>query len=531
MYMPHLYRTSWIGRALMRTDTWLWRCLAAGLFAAAMLPLLATPVLPLIDFYDHLARFFVLAHLNSGDGLANFYQAHWSLIPDIGVDVIGVPILRFISPLLAAKIIVAAILAVQYSGALYFHRVLTGRNSLLVAVLLLPLLYSYILNWGFANFLLGLGLAFWGAGWWVSKRDNPRLAVPVACLWSVMIYFSHGVTFALYGILLASLEIGFFLSLSERKLRDLVAALSILAIQAIIPAIFFASWSVGVMHSAQIAALQAPLPHTLVGVMPVVHNGLHRLSAILRVEEGPTYWFDIVTFFAQLLIVALLVWRGKFEIVRSAWLMAVMALLLVAAIPSQFLGTSYISDRMPLFAALCLLGALRVTEGPWRAVDRAACGVLVMIAFARIAAIAVQWNGYDGYYREFRTVAARVPPQSLVLEITVGSGHHETNVPRCEMFGPLLVSLFGHVVPLFSDRNQQSLLLTGSLQRARDALQRRAVLPSEKTKDYNPYMSLAGRSGYDVLLVCNRQLLTQPYPAGWKSIAESQHFAVLRAEK
>src|SRR6185369_11860212 len=121
-------------------------------------------------------------------------------------------ILGILPPLLAAKVIAIFILAVLYSGVLYFHRALTGHASLLVAVLLLPLLYSYIFNWGFANFLLGLGLTFWGAGWWLSKRHNPRLAVPVACLWSILIYFSHGATFALYGILLASLGIGFYVT-------------------------------------------------------------------------------------------------------------------------------------------------------------------------------------------------------------------------------------------------------------------------------------------------------------------------------
>ena len=86
---------------------------------------------------------------------------------------------------------------------------LTGQRSLLIAVLLLPLLYSYIFNFGFANFLLGLGFAFWAAGWWLSHRDRPRLAVPVSCLFAVAIFFTHGLAFGLYGILVASLEVGF----------------------------------------------------------------------------------------------------------------------------------------------------------------------------------------------------------------------------------------------------------------------------------------------------------------------------------
>jgi len=515
----------------MQTEAWVWRGSAAGLFALAMIPILATPVLPLIDFYDHVARFFVLAHLTPGAVLAQSYQAHWALLPNIGVDVIGVPILGILPPLLAAKVIAIFILAVLYSGVLYFHRALTGQSSLLVAALLLPLLYSYIFNWGFANFLLGLGFAFWGAGWWLSKRHNPRLAVPVACLWSILIYFSHGATFALYGILLASLEIGFYVTSPSRRLSDLVRMLGLLAIQAIIPAILFAFWSLEVIEAGQIAATRTPPAHVLVGVMPVVHNGLHRLATILRVEEGPAYWFDIATFVLQILAALLLMWRGTLTLARPAIFLIAVAALLIAAVPSQFLGTAYISDRMPLFGALCVLAALHMRAGPWPVMDRAAAGFMIVLVVVRLAAVTVQWHGYDGYYKEFRTVAAKIPPQSVALEIMVGAGHHETDVPRCEMFGPLLVSLYGHAVPLFSDPSQQPLLLAGNLAQARDALQRTAVQPSEKTEDYNPYMSLARQAGYSILLVCNRHLLTKPYPPGWRAVAQTPHFAVLKAER
>ncbi len=210
----------------MNGETARWRGAAAILFLIALAPLLATPVLPLIDFYNHLARFYVLAHIGGDPLLQKYYQAHWSLLPDIGVDVLATPILRVLPPLIAAKVIIAGILALLYSGVLYFHRALTGQRSLLIAVLLLPLLYSYILNWGFANFLLGLGLTFWGAGWWLSAAINGHFwRLPISCVWAIVIYFSHGVTFALYGILLACLEIGIFINTPARRPRELARSL------------------------------------------------------------------------------------------------------------------------------------------------------------------------------------------------------------------------------------------------------------------------------------------------------------------
>ena len=161
-----------------------------------MLPLFSTPVLPLIDFYNHLSRFYVLSHVAAGrDLLRHFFQANWTLLPDIGVDIVGTPILAFVPPMIAGHIIAAGVLnGPLFSGiTLCFNYALTGRPSLLIALLLLPLSYRYVLNWGFANFLLGIGLAFWAAGWWIAHRERPLLAVPLWCaLFAVLIFLCHG---------------------------------------------------------------------------------------------------------------------------------------------------------------------------------------------------------------------------------------------------------------------------------------------------------------------------------------------------
>ena len=71
------------------------RLVMAGLFGVALIPMLVTPVMPLIDFYNHLTRYFVLAHIGADPVLQTYYQAHWTLLPDIGVDLLATPLLRF----------------------------------------------------------------------------------------------------------------------------------------------------------------------------------------------------------------------------------------------------------------------------------------------------------------------------------------------------------------------------------------------------------------------------------------------------
>ncbi len=51
----------------------------------------------------------------------------------------------------------------------------------------------------------------------------------------------------------------------------------------------------------------------------------------------------------------------------------------------------------------------------------------------------------------------------------------------------------------------------------------------ERMHDYNGYMTAAAAAGFDYLLVCNAQLLKEPFPPQLQLIARSAHFALLRA--
>lgn len=493
--------------------------LTGAIFAFAMIPLAVTPVLPLIDFYNHLARFFVLAHVDYSPFLQLYYEARWALLPNIGVDVIGTPLLAVAPPLIAAKLLVAFILLMVFGGALYFHRAVTGRHSLLVAVLLVPLLYSYVLNWGFANFLLGLGLTFWAAGWWVSMRERPALAVPVSVVLALVIFFCHGIAFALYGLLVVSLEAGGFLSSPGRQWGRLARRLALCAAAAVLPVLYFFLWKSGQAPGAgqAVAALNLepiPLPER------IARAGLYHLRTIMRVEEGPAGWFDAATFALQIAAIGVLLRSGRLAIAPAARFMAAVVLILAALPLPTIFGVGYLGDRTPLFAALALLGALVVKPGPWVGRERVLAGVLVAVAVVRIGAIAVHWHSYGDLYAEFRSVAARIPPKSLTMAIAAGSGKHETDVPRCEMFGPLLIAEMGHAGPLFADEKQQPLRLVGPMEGG-GSTGRRPVIT------YADQVTGPLQNGFDAVLVCNSNLLPSPVPQGARALAKTSHFVLI----
>ena len=503
------------------------RLVMAGLFVLALAPLLVTPVLPLIDIYDHIARFHVLSRLDDPLLAAN-YRAHWSLVPDIGLDVISTPLLAVVPPLIAGHLVAALVMATVYGGVLYFNRMLTGKTPLFSALLLLPLLYSYVLNWGFVNFLLGLGFSFWAAGWWIANRSRPLFANTIGGIFALLIFFCHGVAFALYGILLAALELGFFLRARKKRARDFAVSLLLLAAQAVVPALLFLMWERGLGHHGTLAAKSGLSPHDLLASMFVRpgHPGTHRLATILRVEEGPAYWFDIVTFFLQMGLVWFLYRRKQVVLAAEAWPLLAVSLVLVWLCPPIMFGVDYVADRMPLFAALVLLGALGLAPTPRDRTRAAVIGTLTAIVVLRLAVTAWDWHGYAAQFREYESVTADLPKGSLSIGVAVGSGHHESSVPRCEMYGPLLIARQNQIGPLFSTQGQHPLLVQGRVEPAMNFFRGKPV-PNETTRDYNPYLGLVADAGFDNVLICNTQLLSRPFPANFRVVRETPHFALL----
>jgi hypothetical protein len=56
------------------------------------------------------------------------------------------------------------------------------------------------------------------------------------------------------------------------------------------------------------------------------------------------------------------------------------------------------------------------------------------------------------------------------------------------------------------------------------------VSPDERTRDFNPYMAAAASAGFEYLLVCNAHLVARPFSRDMVVVAESLHFALLKAK-
>jgi hypothetical protein len=507
--------------ALAAANSPAWLLLA--IFAVASVPLFATPVLPFIDFYNHLARYHVLATIGGDPVLAENYAAAWRILPNIGLDIVITAALAVVPQAVLAHFTTLLLFAAQFGGVLLFNRALTGRTHWLTAVLIVPLLYSFILNWGFANFLLGLGLMFGACGWWLLWRHRLAVALPVAMLAACAIFLVHGVAFALYGLTLAALELGLWWQSRPRRPDRLLGAIAALAVQAVVPVLLFlaAATSKNAEGLTNADESLARLARTGALADRLWRLAEYRLQTILRVAEGPALWFDAATLVLTVAGLVLMLRRQALKVPPAAWPALALGALLVVVVPPAMFGVGYIADRMPLYLALLLVGCLGVRGRPAPAI----AGALTAVVALRLAAIALDWQGYARDDADFARVAAVLPAGAMVESLFTGTERLDPG-RRCQMYGPRLIGEHGAVGRLFANASQQPLQLAGPLATAVAASRRPSFAERRAPGYFDAVVAGAVRAGFPWLLICDGTGVA--LPAGSRVAAQAGRFTLVR---
>jgi hypothetical protein len=174
-----------------------------ALVAVLAFPFFLVDVPPVLDYPNHLARYFVLAHPDDA-ALSQMYAPHWTILPNLGMDAIGAALLRIGDAHVHGRILLALSLFAPVIGVVAYHFAAFGRFSYwplasgLVA-------YNGPFFLGFMNFLLSLGLALVGAACWIAlRRRNWMLRrVLIGAVAAVLIFFCH-----IFGVVLFALLIG-----------------------------------------------------------------------------------------------------------------------------------------------------------------------------------------------------------------------------------------------------------------------------------------------------------------------------------
>jgi hypothetical protein len=183
-----------------------WFVLAAALLATV--PLLWPTIPPLVDLPGHMGRYRVQLDHDTYAWLGGWYGFRWSLIGNLGVDLLVQALGPILGLEVAVKLIVLTIPALTVIGLLWIAREVHGRIPA-TALFALPLAYNYPFQFGFVNFALSMALALNAFALWLYLARHGRLRwraawfVPLSCL----IWVCHAFGWGVLGILIFSAEL------------------------------------------------------------------------------------------------------------------------------------------------------------------------------------------------------------------------------------------------------------------------------------------------------------------------------------
>ena len=169
------------------------------LSAAAALPAICAPVLPLVDLGGHLARYAVQLDAGRSPVLRSWYSFEWGLLPNLGVDLL----VQLLAPVMglerAVHLIVGAIPPLMVAGMLLLSRAAHGRIAV-NALYALPLAISLPYLYGFANFALSIALSFNAMALWLALERRPVLRTALFVPIGFALWVCHLVGWAVFSL-------------------------------------------------------------------------------------------------------------------------------------------------------------------------------------------------------------------------------------------------------------------------------------------------------------------------------------------
>ena len=191
---------------------------AAGfiLAAALLLPIWTVTFPPLLDYPNHLARNFVLAHLRDPAFSFNrFYRADWGLYPYLGMDASLAVLVRLLPIETAGRVFLSLCALALPAAAVFFLRQVNPPDNATPFWALLTASNIFFLE-GFLNFDLSIAAGFLALGLWLRWLAKPSLARWGAVLAAfTALYFAHLLGFVIVGLVVAA-----YLAFSRRPVRD-----------------------------------------------------------------------------------------------------------------------------------------------------------------------------------------------------------------------------------------------------------------------------------------------------------------------
>lgn len=478
----------------------MWLATALALAVVLLVPFFVVDVPPVLDYPNHLARFFILAHPDD-PVLSKMYAPHWTVLPNLGVDLIGAALLRMTDAHTGGRMLLALSLMSPVAGAIIYHRTVFGTRSYwplasgLVA-------YNACFFLGFMNYLLSLGLALAGAAAWIAlrRRDRSGWKAVAGAVAAIVTFFSHIFGLALLFLLIAADEVA---ELWRRHESGTLTPRAFL--KAAVP-MLVALGPVVVLYGMSPFGDKA----TTFGAWRAISKVMRLVSPFMTTSVALT----LVTTVA--VAVVLIAMRRRITFAPGLPLvLAVLAIVYVAA-PLRLKGGSFIDLRVALMFALLLFAGIQP-----RIARREAMFVaftLAALICVRSAYVGATWIDHRKDVADLRAAIASVEPGARVLVATGYQGEvAQADPERRALFGiyrltrhlPALLAIERSAFwpTLFADPSQQPVTVLPPFRRISTPLGEpldwstlASERYSEETLQFAPYLA-RWRADFDYVLL------------------------------
>jgi hypothetical protein len=383
-------------RSAATAQAW-WLALIA-LTVILLAPLLIVDVPPLLDYPNHLARAFVLASLPQDPVIARFYAPHWSIIPNLGLDLITPPLIRILPVHVAGRLLIAAALLLPVAGTIAYNTALGGRWWSLGVGLFA---YNACLLYGFLNFEIAIGLALLLAAAWLRWREShPARTIVIAAAGAPILFACHLMGLIFFALLIGGAEL---CQLRHAQIwRAIVTRGAILLLIFVVP---LALYAVSALQQMGGDAEYKPIGEKLLQLVTGFAN-----------YNWP---LDVMTATLAVAIPALCLLTHRGRVPGPAACTSVLLLIAFLAAPYAWKGTAALDARFAIMLGFMLFaGFVPIHWSPlFRRVAIAALGFCFL---ARMALLTAAWVDRRTDLADLRAVLAPVQPGQAVYFVRAG---------------------------------------------------------------------------------------------------------------
>ncbi len=420
-----------------RTYRVLWLAVAAILCVPVWLPHLP----PLSDYYNHLARLYIMSHYDSVPAYRQFYVVDWAANPNLALEIVGLPLLSVFSLATVAKIFLTLTILLWHAGCYLLGRAVHGRPTWR-ALICSFFVYNQQFLHGYVNFLFSMGLALVALAYWLENRRRlTAVRVLILALLATAVYFSHLSGFATLGIAVA------LMTLSDAVKRRGITAAMALGVLPLVPGT--ALFAFAFLGRAGGGGVSFP---------PIAYNVRDSLSLLTGYDQR----VDVASMALVAVLVAIVLWRRRSIAAKSDLAVAGVGLGVIYWLCPSDVGAGLEVNVRFILGAITLLAFavdVSVTTATRRWVLAAAMALFVL----RTATTAGYWVVLDREFQDHVAAFEKIEEGAAVHNIYFHPAPRFLNARRVRglalIHSPCFAAVHRHanVPTLYGIRGQQPL--------------------------------------------------------------------------